>query len=283
MKRAGYDMAEDKFGFGQLMVFLGILIDTTTMTCRIDKTQAAGFKQQLLVYVACIEKDENVDLQTVRHVAGKLSWYCEVLQSGRMHINQWWRYAGALEGWYHDFDKPLLLAETAWWIGILEQWELDESSVQASVIFNGAEILANPDCVDIVQSDASGIHGYGFIHASLADDNYYYFAKNWVVNPEHSHTGELLALLAYFERDLRPRTLVMWITDSQSGAWTVNKGNCDDPLARPILGRILELCDLHMCQLFAVWVPRELNTLPDHLTHLCELMDRDAISGRRRE
>jgi hypothetical protein len=282
--RAGYDMAVDKFGFGQLMVFLGILIDTTTMTCRIDKTQAGGFKQQLLAYVALIESGRDVDLQTVRHVAGKLSWYCEVLQSGRMHINQWWRYASVLEGWTRYYDRRLLLDETAWWLNILEQWERDESSVQASVIFNSSEILANPDCFQIVQSDASGKDGCGYVFASYRELNYSYYSKIWPgVPPEQSHEAELLALEAYFLRDSKPKTLVLWITDSQSAAWTVNKGNCDDPIGRPILARILGMCDAAMCQLFAMWVPRELNELTDHLSHLSHIMDRDEIAGRRLE
>ena len=36
LKLAGFDMAEDKFGAGQMMVFLGILIDSVSMTCRIE-------------------------------------------------------------------------------------------------------------------------------------------------------------------------------------------------------------------------------------------------------
>ena len=57
LTRAGYDMAVDKFGFGQLMVFLGILIDTTTMTCRIDKTQAAALKAGDKLQVKIIKVD----------------------------------------------------------------------------------------------------------------------------------------------------------------------------------------------------------------------------------
>ena len=284
LKRAGYDMAEDKFGFGQLMVFLGILIDTTTMTCRIDATQAAGFKQQLMIYVERLRSGKSLDLQTVRHVAGKLGWYCEVLLSGRMHLNQWWLYAATLEGWAPHFTLALLLEETAWGIDILAKWERDESSAQACVIFNSEEILADPTIVQIVQSDASGSDGCGYVFANMDEVDYTYFSRVWVEGPPvHSHEAEFLALLDYFERHLQPKTLVMWVTDCQAAAWSVNKGNCDDPIGRPLLGEILELCDRNMCQLFAFWISREINQLVNHISHLSHLKNRDEVTGRRLE
>ena len=97
-----------------------------------------------------------------------------------MHINQWWRYASVLGGWSRYYDRRLLLDETAWWLNILEQWERDESSVQASVIFNSSEILANPDCLQIVQSDASGKDGCGYVFASYRELNYSYYSKVWL-------------------------------------------------------------------------------------------------------
>jgi hypothetical protein len=279
---AGYDMAEDKFEVGRTMVFLGILIDSTSMTCRIERSQAAGFKQQLLIYIEELRAGRGVDIQTIRHVAGKFSWYCEVMQSGRMHIDAWWRYAGALEGWHqHRIDISSVIDETEWWVQILDRWENDVDGEFACRIFNSSEILADPSCFQLVQSDASGIDGFGYVCSSFGDDDYRYFSKTWIIRPAHSHQAELLALLAYVRRDLVRGSLIMWITDSQSCAWTINKGNCDDPSGKIILAEILGSCDSSQCQLFALWIPREVNLLPDHLSHLSYIMRRDEISGSR--
>ena len=51
IKSTGHGMVGNKFEVAQMMIFLGILIDSTTTTCRIDKVQTAGFKQQLLFYL----------------------------------------------------------------------------------------------------------------------------------------------------------------------------------------------------------------------------------------
>ena len=283
IESTGHGMAEEKFEVAQMMVFLGILIDSTTMTCRIDKVQAAGFKQQLLLYLERLRvKGGDLDLQTVRHVAGKLSWYCEVIQSGRMHINAWWLYAGTLEEWHNNRDIPPVIAELEWWVGILGQWEHDDDCTHACRIYNCDELLAHPESFQLVQSDASGTDGFGYVCSQVGSEGYRYYSKTWVTLPVHSHQAELLALLEYFRKDLVRDTLIMWITDCQSAAWTVNKGNCDDPLGRVVLAEILGLCDLFQCQLFAVWIPRENNVLPDHLSHLSFLMHREEVSGHGR-
>jgi len=281
MQEAGFTMAEDKFEVGQIMVFLGILIDSTTMTCRIEKSQAAGFKQQLILYLERLAaKGGNLDLASVRHVAGKFSWFSEVIQSGRLHINAWWQYAGLLEGWHQIRDVSALVEETKWWITILEKWERDTDCHQACRIFNSGEILARPACLQLVQSDASGDDGLGYVCSAFGSLEYKYYSRIWVEGkPAQSHHAELLALLEYFRRDVVRDTLIMWITDSESAVWTVNKGNCSDPRGREVMTEILGLCDELQCQLFAIWVPREENKLPDLLSHLSCLLSRDEVSG----
>ena len=281
MVEAGFTMAEDKFDVGQIMIFLGILIDSTTMTCRIEKSQAGGFKQQLLLYLERLSaKGGNLDLASVRHVTGKLNWFSEVIQSGRLHTNAWWQYAGLLDGWNHRRDVPALIAETRWWIDVLEKWESDTDCHQACRIFNSGVILAHPEKLQLVQSDASGTDGLGYVCSAYGSEEYKYYSKTWVgAPPEQSHEAELLALLEYFRQDLVRDTLIMWITDSESAVWTVNKGNCHDPLGRMVMKEILGLCDEFQCQLFAIWVPREENRLPDLLSHLSCLLSRDEVSG----
>ncbi len=280
MVRAGFEMAEDKFDVGQIMVFLGILIDSTTMTCRIERSQAAGFKQQLLLYIERLaSKGGFLDLATVRHVAGKFSWFSEVIQSGRLHINAWWQYAGVLEGWGHVRNVPAVIKETEWWIDVLSKWEVDGDCDQACRIFNSGELLEHPECLQLVQSDASGTDGFGYVFCQFGSEEYQYYSKTWVTLPHQSHQAELLALLEYFRRDLKRGTLVMWITDCQSAAWTINKGNCSDPLGRIVMAELLGLCDALQCQVFAIWIPREENRLPDHLSHLSFLMSREEVFG----
>ena len=46
-----------------------------------------------------------------------------------------------------------------------------------------------------------------------------------------------------------------------------------------VLKDIYERCDTLNTQLLAWWVPRELNNLADHLSHLAALLNEDTVEG----
>ena len=110
---AGFTMGLDKEEVGQRIVFLGLLIDTVRMRVSIDSTQAKGFCIQLQQYLEMLEGDMDVDEGTVRHVCGKLNWYCEVVQSGRVHTRMWWAYN---KHGSHLREREALKDETRWWV-----------------------------------------------------------------------------------------------------------------------------------------------------------------------
>ena len=286
LKRAGFEMAEEKFDYNQLMVFLGLQIDTVSMTIRIDPMQAKGFNVQLKLYIAQLERGERISESIAVHVAGKLGWFCEVVQSGRMHVNGWWDYLSVVHQRWNRAVIATVISDTKWWTDLLDCWEINASSEYENIIFNGEEILANPSMVKFVQSDASGPDGLGYVYSNLYETNYSYVSVQWTPDyrPLHiydSHDAELRALCHYIEHVQPRRSLVMWISDSQSAVWSINKGNCHDPVARPILARILETLDRANSQIFATWVPRERNQVADHLTHLSTNIDREECQGSR--
>jgi hypothetical protein len=47
----GFTMQSDKYKYGQQVLFLGILIDSTTMTVRIDAVVAKSFRLELEIYL----------------------------------------------------------------------------------------------------------------------------------------------------------------------------------------------------------------------------------------
>ena len=83
----GFYIAMEKNEFGQQLTYLGVLLDTVSMMCRIDPTQAKGMRIQLEIYIEKIISNKVIDKGTVNSVCGKLNWFSEVLQSGRAHIN----------------------------------------------------------------------------------------------------------------------------------------------------------------------------------------------------
>ena len=108
-------------------------------------------------------------------MTGRLSWYCEVIQSGRMHINAWWLYAGTLEEWHNNRDIPSVVAELEWWVDILGQWEHDDDGTHACRIYNCDELLAHPESFQLVQSDTSYKDGLGFVCSQVGGEGYRYY------------------------------------------------------------------------------------------------------------
>ena len=92
IQSVGFTMAKEKGKIGQKIVWLGILIDTVKMTVRIEAVQARGFLLQLNEYSRMLEENRSIDLNLLRHLAGKLNWFSEVVQSGRLHIHGLWDY-----------------------------------------------------------------------------------------------------------------------------------------------------------------------------------------------
>lgn len=74
----GFTMNASKFKYGQQIVFLGIHIDSITMTVRFDPIAAKSFRIKLQVYL---------NFHCIRAIRGKLNWFAELVQSGRLHIS----------------------------------------------------------------------------------------------------------------------------------------------------------------------------------------------------
>ena len=72
-------MNEAKFKSGQQIIFLGILIDSVTMTIRFDPVSAKSFRVKLQVYFDILLDNKHLDINLVRLICGKLNWCAEVV------------------------------------------------------------------------------------------------------------------------------------------------------------------------------------------------------------
>ena len=79
----------------------------------------------------------------------------------------------------------------------------------------------------MVQSDASGVDGFGYSYNTLADNqSYQWTAKDWETLPHNSHQAELCPLLDFLKFKEVANTIIIWVTDGESAVWSVNKGCC---------------------------------------------------------
>ena len=283
LEECGFSMEKSKFGVGQQLTFLGLLIDTVSMTIRIDSISAGGYCIQLKEYRSQILQNHMLTDDTMRHLTGKLNWYSEVHQSGRLHIHYCWEYLNSPSKMKYTL-KDVLIEDFDWWIELLSAWSNDKDLPGTFRIFSGPEVLANQDKVELCQSDASGTDGFGYVHATLDQSDFSWFSQRWSANggdlPKQSHDAEIQALHHFVtKRGHMDIQMIIWISDSESGCNSINRANCRDPAAFPFLKEIYACCDRLNIQLLALWVPREFNNLADHLSHLAALLEEDKVEG----
>ena len=282
LEACGFSMTKEKFQYGQQIVFIGVLLDTVTMSMRFDATQARGMRLQLQSYLDKIRSGGHLDHTTVRHVCGKLNWYAEVVQSGRLHIKSWWDYERNGSRAY-PATIMRLVQDTQWWMDLLRTWENSQTGQVEYRILSASELRADPKAMLVLQSDASGTDGFGYYWGYLTSEHMQYTACRW--GPEHdlntsSHAFELIALEHFLSRECTATDAVLvWITDNEGASWSVNKGRCREPYGMELLSSILHQCDAKRLQLLALWVPREHNELADYLSHLAVYLDRDEVRG----
>lgn len=282
LESCGFAMNEAKFKSGQQIVFLGILIDSVTMTVRFDPVSAKSFRVELQIYFDLLLDNKHLDINLVRPICGKLNWYAELVQSGRMHIQSFWNYFRHHKRSY-SASMIQLRKDMQWWIRLLTSWENDKSTDLVYRILSADALASDKESIYVVQSDASGVDGYGYFHSHLYSRNPEYVSKRWDGSLRHANNSmyfELYALLDFLKETVISNRVLVWITDNESSTWGINKGNCKDPNSRILLAHILELCDLSRLQIIALWVPREQNQFADYLSHLSTYLDRSTVYGR---
>jgi hypothetical protein len=276
----GFTMQIEKAEVGRRIVFLGILIDTVRMTVSFDAVQAKGMKEMLMMYLHKLKIGEDLETGLSRHIAGCLNWYSEVLQSGRTRLRSWWMYVqhGPL---LNSAFRRKLIQDTEWWLEVLSSWEQGEQSGREYPILSMESLRGTPDRIWVLQSDASGPDGFGYHHGQLESERYSWVSHSWDADYyfSSSHDGELAPLLHYMRTRQLKGCLLIWVSDSLSAVWSVNKGRCHAPSGLLLLEEILGICDECRVQLVPLWVPREENMLADYLSHLSASFGRQEVRG----
>ena len=286
LESVGLSMSVEKEEVGKRLVFLGVLLDTEKMVLSFDSNNAKATRMQLEECMEIIHTGGMVDVTSVRSVAGKLNWYSEVLQEGRVHIRSWWtylRYGRKLGKLAHT----KLILDTQWWINILQSWEVDKLSGSEYPILSASELLTNDWMIHVLQSDASGTDGFGYLEGALNEVDPRYYSAAWDSDQnrtfESSHHGELKPLEHFIQHTNISHRMLVWISDSQSAVWSINKGRCFEEQGLTTLTNILHTCDVKKILLVGLWVPRDLNQAADYLSHLSRYLHRAECTGRAGE
>ena len=94
-----------------------------------------------------------------------------------------------------------------------------------------------------------------------------------------SGVAELQAPLHYIRNCNLKNTTVVWLTDNLNNAYSINKGRAINPQPNFIIKLIFDLCDQKAIIFLAFWIPREINTITDFLSHFSTIRNKRFILG----
>lgn len=285
----GFVIAAEKTAISQRLVHLGFLFDTVAMTISFDAINARAFAQELRGHRATLASGGNLAASVVDRICGKLNNYAEVLQGGRARIRSWYAYEHYREH-FSPVGRKWLLADTDFWLSVLDTWASGATVAGNFPLLSPAELAAHPSSIHMLTSDASGPHGIGLFHGSLASDDPLQFeAAQWSSDSDFlfSQHGELAGIIRFLQTTQTNLSLhaevklLLWLTDSQSAALSINSGTARNLHALAALKFILDECDARQWQIVALWAPREDNELlvADFLSHFAFSLHRASVYG----
>ena len=213
-----------------LLTFLGILIDTSTMTASITDER----KQDLISSLQSLLQHSKCTKRQLLSLIGKLSFACKVIPAGRIFLRRLIDISCSVSRLHHHIKltKEAHL-DMYWWLNFLPQWN-------GSCCILQTEWTTSP-AMDLY-TDASGSHGWGA-----------YWSGRWIQAqwpPEHIHKDitwkELYAIAAAVNTwsHLWKRKEVLFHCDNQSVCDIWQKGSTRQPETMALV-RMLYFCAAH--------------------------------------
>jgi hypothetical protein len=285
VKGLGMSIAADKTQLGQVVRFIGFLIDTKRMVVSFDPVSTQGFLRVLEQVIVSLAHGYHLDKALIVHLAGKLNHYAAVLQAGKLHVSTLWSYLHSRHC-FSTTGRAHLLDDLHWWATRIRKWASGDPHGSEFPILNAATLSA-PDAMLFSATDYSGPHGVGGYYGGLTDANPTIFSEQWPdgpnTGPASSLAGELCGLRALVQHLLAlpspPRAKVLvWVTDNMGAAQSVNSGRCFDFDGLVLLRIIFDALEILGIVVVALWHDRTANTFADFLSHLAYTLRQQTVS-----
>jgi hypothetical protein len=248
----GFSIAWQKVeGPSQDIVFLGVKINSCEMTIGLPQQKISEL-QALLSLFAVRKRASCKQLQSL---AGKLNWACQVIRGGRAYLRAVLDSFAALRKPTHKTRlSPDFMDSISWWQMALK-------------LFPGKYVLldSTEHCVYLDASD----QGSGFVYD--ADWGYVNWTcdapemTDWHINAKETVTAVFAA------RRWAPswrNSKVIFHTDNVTARAYIHRGSGRIPFLMPWLKELHWYSVIYNFEISAVWVPGNLNVLPDMISRL---------------
>lgn len=236
----------------QSIVFLGILIDSVSMTLELPEKKA----NELISVLDTFKDRCRASKRQLQQLAGKLSFACRVVRGGRCYLRRILDVIATLQRPNHkarlsgEFRKDI-----NWWLAFMST-------------FNRKSIIIEHSHINNVLVDASNI-GSGFAYNH--DWGYINWAKD-MPKAKQLHINYKEVLSVYFAAarwaPLWANSRVLIHTDSTTAKAILNKGSCRNSYVMKHLRGLFWLSAQFNFTLEALHVPGRLHDLPDAISRL---------------
>ncbi|XP_069109109.1 LOW QUALITY PROTEIN: uncharacterized protein [Argopecten irradians] len=236
------------------ILFLGIVIDSETMTFSLPQDKLNHFACLLQSYVS----KKRASKKQLETLCGKLSWAAQVICGGRTFLRRIISMKNAMADTHHKaLLSPGFFKDLEWWLSFLH-------------FFNGTQQILNSKPVTSLQSDACD-KGAGAYY----NGDYYYV--NWELDMppiyrEHINIKGLVAIYLAICRwcHLLKNQHVVIYTDNKTAASWINKGSSRNKLCMFILRILFWFCACYNFTLKCVYFPGVQNVIADTCSRLHE-------------
>ena len=239
-------------GPAQSIKFLGILLDSMSMTLELPSDKMAELRTLLLQY----EGRTRASRRQLQSLAGKLNWACQVIFGGRTFLRRVLDTCNTLKQATH---KVKLTAEfhkdIQWWL-------------QCMQLFNGKSACLSNHPIADVETDACSAGGGIFFRGSW---HYTHWATDWPAASQlHINYKETLCVIlaARAWAPLWKDHMVTIFTDSTVCRALINKGTSRHLLIMESLRELFWLSVQYNFHIRAVHVRGQDNTVADAISRI---------------
>ena len=238
----------------QSIVFLGVLIDSRSMTLQLPQEKVASLKSLLHSFKA----RTRASRRQLESLAGKLVYCCQLVRGGRIYLQRVFDTIRALKSRHH---KVLLSEEfhkdIEWWLQYLD-------------CFNCVSIISPDKPTYEVCTDASPTG------AGLATTNDWLYL-NWErdlphVKNAHINVKETIAVVAAVYRwgPMWAGGHVTVYTDNITTRAAINKGRCVNHIAMDYIRQLFWITEFFNITITCIHIPGKQNVHADAISRLNE-------------
>lgn len=265
--RHGWSIAEDKTTCpAQVMTFIGMQIDSKTMTISIEPEKAASilykFQQARSSLMA-----GTLTRSVIYSLAGNCMWFSNVVTVGKIYTRPLFEM---LKTWDSDRNQFVAKFEKSfrWWEMTLTTW------IKGALVRSNVRVIPSQLIGDAVflQQDA-GDEGLGYFSAMMEENfkRVRWYACTLQDDCVTSSTFKELSTIVWAVKN-HPEwanRLVVSVFDSCAAAFGVNTGSSPSVACMDLIEELYLLCDRFNITIVSLWVPRAENSFADMLTHFC--------------